>query len=803
MRLFLSILLFLFISIASASAQNKLWLPVGDGLPMQGLRAVVAHGNLYVLHMNRSDAGYGFAISRWNEVEWTRIADFIAGLEVTSFEAYKGDLYVGGIFDDVNDIPGTRGIAKWDGTAWQSVGGGLGDSSGIAETVYDMIEYKGDLYCTGEFASVAGIEANHIARWDGTRWSAVEDGIDRGADWGQQGLAFAVYRGDLYVGGNFGGVDGIPASCIARWNGKSWSAAGDSTIRGIERMLVYKDELYAVGSFAVGPPGTARNLMRWNGAVWDTVPTPQQYLSIRDWDVYNGEIYVGGRPAGISTGNFDGTRWEGFPGFDANVAFLIVYRGNLYAGGQFTKSKGTPTQYIARLCDETNCGMISGTVYHDTDGNCTIDSDDPGLVRRIIKVTPGPYYVTSKADGSYAQYVLSGTYDVTLVPRDHWNQVCPMASTGYNVTIATGDDAREKNFGLQPVPNIRDVRVSVVAGRARPGTDFTYAITYENVGTMAAGGTIRFQHDPALTFIGSAPPQARSAGNIIEWDFTDLAIDESRTITVTMRVPQTTLIGTAICGSIEADLDLPDLRAHHRDTFCIEVTGSYDPNDISVAPFGIEKNGEITREDSILTYTVRFQNTGNDTAFKVVVVDTLSSHLDVATITPGAASHPFTFAIDGRGIVTWTFENILLPDSGASEPNSHGFFKYTIHQRKGLASGTRIPNRVEIYFDYNAPVATNTVISVIGSASSVPAPVDPVDVMVYPNPAKEMLHLRGMIGDDARIELRDLLGNRLEAAVERAGEDVMIDLRGVPSGTYFVAIATKHGTVLRRITIAR
>jgi uncharacterized repeat protein (TIGR01451 family) len=333
--------------------------------------------------------------------------------------------------------------------------------------------------------------------------------------------------------------------------------------------------------------------------------------------------------------------------------------------------------------------------------------------------------------------------------------------------------------------------------------DLTYAISYENVGTIPANGTITFQHDPSLTFIASAPPQARSAGNMIEWDFTNLAVEESRTIKVTMRVPQSTTFGTMICGGVDVDLDQIDLRMHHRDTFCIEVTGSFDPNDISVAPFGIEKNGEISSEDSILTYTVRFQNTGNDTAFKVVVVDTLSSHLDVASIIPGAASHPFNFTIDGKGILTWTFDNILLPDSGASEPNSHGFFKYTIRQRKNLMSGTQIPNRVEIYFDYNAPVATNTVVSIIMAPSSVPVRVDPMDVTVYPNPAKEMLYLRGMIGDDARIELRDLLGNRVETMVNRTTEEARLDLNGIPSGTYFVAIATKHGTVLRRITIAR
>ncbi|MCB0556652.1 MAG: hypothetical protein KDD02_24110, partial [Phaeodactylibacter sp.] len=43
-----------------------------------------------------------------------------------------------------------------------------------------------------------------------------------------------------------------------------------------------------------------------------------------------------------------------------------------------------------------------------------------------------------------------------------------------------------------------------------------------------------------------------------------------------------------------------------------------------------------------LEYLVRFQNTGNDTAFLVVIRDTLSEFLDIATVRPGAASHPYT-----------------------------------------------------------------------------------------------------------------------------------------------------------------
>src|SRR6185295_987291 len=125
---------------------------------------------------------------------------------------------------------------------------------------------------------------------------------------------------------------------------------------------------------------------------------------------------------------------------------------------------------------------------------------------------------------------------------------------------------------------------------------------------------------------------------------------------------------------------------------------------------------EIEPTDSVLSYTIRFQNTGNDTAFRIVVVDTLSPYHDPASVRLGAASHPYSFAMSGQGVLAWTFDNVMLPDSNASEANSHGVLKYFVNLRPNLPAGTQIPNRAAIYFDYNAAVGTNTALSTITAA---------------------------------------------------------------------------------------
>ena len=145
---------------------------------------------------------------------------------------------------------------------------------------------------------------------------------------------------------------------------------------------------------------------------------------------------------------------------------------------------------------------------------------------------------------------------------------------------------------------------------------------------------------------------------------------------------------------------------------CHEIIASFDPNDKAVNPEGYTDKHFITPKDE-LEYMIRFQNTGTDTAFTVVIRDSISEHLDLSTLTSGASSHKYKFKIYGTGVAEWTFNNILLPDSNVNEPKSHGFIKYKINQKKNLEQGTVIENRAGIFFDMNPPVITNTTMNTV------------------------------------------------------------------------------------------
>ncbi|MCK6694655.1 MAG: T9SS type A sorting domain-containing protein [Thermoanaerobaculia bacterium] len=149
---------------------------------------------------------------------------------------------------------------------------------------------------------------------------------------------------------------------------------------------------------------------------------------------------------------------------------------------------------------------------------------------------------------------------------------------------------------------------------------------------------------------------------------------------------------------------------------CHEVVGPYDPNDKTPSPLGWGAE-HLIRNNTLIEYHIRFQNTGTDTAFTVVVRDTLSPNLDLASVRPGASSHPYRFEMAPGRVLKFTFDNIMLPDSNVNEKASHGFIQFSVEQSDKPLNpvGTVIENKAAIYFDYNTPILTNTVLHTIGS----------------------------------------------------------------------------------------
>lgn len=231
---------------------------------------------------------------------------------------------------------------------------------------------------------------------------------------------------------------------------------------------------------------------------------------------------------------------------------------------------------------------------------------------------------------------------------------------------------------------------------------------------------------------------------------------------------------------------------------CQELRGAYDPNDKRGFPMGHGPEGLIEANTEI-EYMIRFQNTGTDTAFKVLVRDRIPENLQLNTLVPGASSHPYTFRVRADRVVEWVFEPIVLPDSGVNLVGSQGFLKFSIRQEPDLPDGSEIKNAAGIYFDFNPAVLTDTALHTIGELElilSIDEPTDPKkqQIKVWPNPAVTEVNFDlGSFQNGLNLELYDLNGQLARKVIPGAGTSFKMDAQGLTEGIYIFRIHSKEG----------
>jgi alpha-tubulin suppressor-like RCC1 family protein len=233
---------------------------------------------------------------------------------------------------------------------------------------------------------------------------------------------------------------------------------------------------------------------------------------------------------------------------------------------------------------------------------------------------------------------------------------------------------------------------------------------------------------------------------------------------------------------------------------CRPIQNSFDPNIKEVTPQGVS-DFHLVLSETQLDYTVHFQNTGTDTAYKVVIIDSVSNDLDLATLELGASSHPYSVSLSGQGIAVlkFTFNNINLVDSTTDELNSHGFVKYKITPKSSVPLGTQINNAADIYFDYNFPVRTNTAFVTLGNylvlSNGGSKMTRAGSIIFYPNPTSSDVTLE--TSNDNLIQsviVYSMDGRLLKSMVDGPWSIVNIDLQGLSPGIYFLDCKTESGS---------
>jgi len=307
-------------------------------------------------------------------------------------------------------------------------------------------------------------------------------------------------------------------------------------------------------------------------------------------------------------------------------------------------------QNVEVLYDPSCFVLISGNVLNDYDNeDCVEDSNSLPAPFILVGLNNGDLTFTDST-GYYEFETSPGTYEVSVdLSSSFFDSLCVDPIT---VSVSNfGDISTDNNFWVT-YPNNQDLAINVSYGPVRPGFDQNVFIYARNNGGFPMDGTVTFTHDALQTFLEAIPVASDydMTSGTLSWDFEDLGPGAQRIFRVKLNIPPSVAIGTPITylatiGPEENDIDL----LNNTKEINLVVTGSYDPNDKQVTPRGEGAAGNITRADSILSYQVRFQNTGTDTAFTVVILDKISEELDISTVRPGEASHPYRLnIIDGN-----------------------------------------------------------------------------------------------------------------------------------------------------------
>ena len=241
-----------------------------------GIRAVAVapNGYLYVAGNFTSIGGIAANyVAYWDGSAWNAMGAGVNGQAWSIAVSPDGTVYVGGDFTTAGGVNASK-IAKWTGAAWYSMGnlkgldnavkaiairkdgtvlyaggsfawetGSTGTalsrvaaydpvtnlfsavfpaSGGFNGTVLQLvISADGILYACGDF-TVSGSDAmNHIAKYDGSQWVCVGNGVSAAAS-----SIYAIdvdSKGNLLAGGKFQQIGAVNARSLALWNGSVWS----------------------------------------------------------------------------------------------------------------------------------------------------------------------------------------------------------------------------------------------------------------------------------------------------------------------------------------------------------------------------------------------------------------------------------------------------------------------------------------------------------------------------------------------------------------------------------------------------
>jgi len=445
---------------------------------------------------------------------------------------------------------------------------------------------------------------------------------------------------------------------------------------------------------------------------------------------------------------------------------------------------------------------VAGIVFNDRNGNCIKDPGEElmGQTGITIKETGGKCYTNN--NGIFTTSLLSGSYTFQLASDNTLAANCTpkQVTIGQSFTDTVLMAASVLCDGSDPTVLMGSTAIRngysnnqftwIVGNNGREATGVVKARLKMPATVMPGTPSIPFSSIDAVTENGINK-------RIYNWVITSIAPFQRNVLSFNYGMASSVNIGDTT--NFTTWLETTGTNCNITNDSVSQtyaMVGAIDPNDLTVSPVGYGAEGYIM-PTQLLTYTIQFQNVGNEAASAVTVKDILPEGLDMATLKIVAKSHE-GIAMETQGNeVTFYMDDIYLSDSATNATNSQGFITFSIAPVSTIAPGTTLINKATVQFDNLVPMATNSVINTIQSKAQEQSGIV---VKTYPNPANDeiLISLKDIMGDYTAktirlVELYDIVGRRVLNRVFNPGDKTHIDLPMGLHGMYVVRVTDTEG----------
>jgi hypothetical protein len=398
---------------------------------------------------------------------------------------------------------------------------------------------------------------------------------------------------------------------------------------------------------------------------------------------------------------------------NADTTRFTLYPHPFFTDSCFTDTvliSTTDTTHVIDFSTNWKHSSIGGHVYLDEYTNCWYPQNDTGVSNIRIEANPGNYVTTTDSRGDFLfTNMPEGKYNLSITSQ-FWKSTCAPS----NVEVIKGKSTLRQDIGVKrDTSNVRlicgmsggilDRRTQLVARLVNESKDTLKGVKLQM--KLDSGVTIRklgyWSKDSAQYYstVGDCLP----GGKLVRWLDVEYSADS-------FKVGDIATVEAKLLTNLVDSIDY--WKADNTDKRKIKLRYSYDPNIKE-----IYQDSLITPFDSVLDYTIHFQNTGSAPAFYVEIRDTLLPELDEAQFELIESSHnPMNAILQDRKLY-FIFPDIILADSASDEEASKGFvrFKIGLNNYDSLRQETLIKNSASIYFDKNEPIRTNEVINSVQS----------------------------------------------------------------------------------------